>query len=105
MMKLAESKPLDAEKVERSRLAAELLENPLLLEALDAIEKEVVDSWGNCPARDKDGKEALWQLYKTAQKFRAVLAGYVETGKISADKIRRERGALESVKEMFVGSR
>lgn len=79
----------ELQETERGRQAAELLAHPLLNEALDAIEAEVVSQWGQCPARDHEGKEALWQLYKTAQKFRGVLTGYVETGKIAADKLKR----------------
>lgn len=65
----------------RAAKARELLDNSLLTEALATIEADVVRLWGDTPQRDKDGKEALWQLYKTSQKFRAVLLGYIETGK------------------------
>jgi hypothetical protein len=73
----------------RGQLSASLLENELLNEALDAIEKEVFEQWMNCPARDKEGKEALWQLAKTAQKFRAILQGYIDTGKLATDRLNR----------------
>lgn len=71
----------------RGQVSASLLENELLQEALNAIEKEVFDQWMQCPARDKEGKEALWQLAKTAQKFRGVLTGYIETGKLAAAQL------------------
>lgn len=77
------------DEVERARQAAELLAHPVLKQALAAIEAEVVTQWGQCPARDHEGKEALWQLYKTTQKFRGVLSGYVETGKIAGAKLKR----------------
>jgi hypothetical protein len=77
------------EEQTRAQRAAELLENETLKQALEAIESEVVRQWGECPARDKDGKEALWQLYKTAQKFRNLLSGYVETGKLATENLRR----------------
>jgi hypothetical protein len=77
------------EEQTRAQRAAELLENETLKQALEAIESEVVRQWGECPARDKDGKEALWQLYKTAQKFRNLLNGYVETGKLATENLRR----------------
>lgn len=67
----------------RAASARALLDNDLLKEALAAIEAEVVQAWGATPQRDKDGKEALWQLYKTSQKFRALLTGYIETGKVA----------------------
>lgn len=74
---------------ERGWKAQELLDNDVLKQALDAIEAEVVAQWGACPARDKEGKEALWQLYKTSQKFRSLLLGYVQTGKMATDNLQR----------------
>jgi hypothetical protein len=73
----------------RGQISASLLENELLKEALDAIEKEVFEQWMNCPARDKEGKETLWQLAKTAQKFRSILVGYVDTGKLASANLKR----------------
>lgn len=73
----------------RAAKAQELLDNELLCEALESIEREILDQWVECPARDKDGKEALWQLIKTARKFRGVLQGYVQTGKLAADQLKR----------------
>jgi len=69
--------------------AMSLLENELLQEALDAIDAEVMEQWIACPARDKEGKEALWQLIKTSRKFRSILTGYVETGKLATEQLKR----------------
>ncbi|MCU0298027.1 MAG: hypothetical protein MUF33_05845 [Candidatus Nanopelagicales bacterium] len=76
------------EQQTRGTEAQMLLDNRILTEALDAIEKEVFDQWMTCPARDKDGKEALWQLAKTAQKFRGILTGYIETGKLATEQMK-----------------
>ena len=73
----------------RGQAAQMLLDNELLRQALDAIESEVVDQWEKCPARDDEGKEALWQLFKTSKKFRAVLFGYVQTGKLASETLKR----------------
>jgi hypothetical protein len=72
----------------RGQVALQLLENELLNEALDAIDREVMEQWIGCPARDKEGKEALWQLIKTSRKFREVLTGYIDTGKLAAHKLK-----------------
>lgn len=83
----------------RGAEAQMLLDNRLLTEALDAIEKEVFDQWMACPARDKDGKEALWQLAKTAQKFRGILTGYLESGKLATEQMKHfeERGRIRKL--------
>jgi hypothetical protein len=69
--------------------AQELMDNELLKEALAAIEAEVIGQWEQCPARDKEGKEALWQLYKTSKKLRSVLFGYVQSGKLASENLNR----------------
>ena len=77
------------EQQTRGIRSGELLNNEILIQALAAIEAEVVDQWGNCPARDLEGKEALWQLFKTSQKFRATLLGYIESGKLATEQLKR----------------
>lgn len=66
-----------------------LLDNDLLKSALDAIEGEVLRQWEECPARDKEGRETIWLLYKTTKKFKRLLTGYVETGKLARENLRR----------------
>lgn len=74
---------------DKGQHALGLLENELLKEALAAIESEVMEQWIACPARDKEGKEALWQLIKTSRKFKDILHGYVETGKLATENLKR----------------
>ena len=38
---------------------------------------------------DKEGKEACWQLLKTAKKFRRLLEGHVQTGRLAEENLRR----------------
>lgn len=85
----------DAENAHRGQEAARLLESDVMREALGALESEIVSQWEQCPARDKEGKEALWQLLKTKKKFERLLLGYVETGKLARENLRRiEEGKL-----------
>lgn len=79
----------DFEAQVRGREAQQLLDNALLQEALKALADEVQAQWLACPARDREGKEALWQLAKTAEKFSAILTGYVQTGKLAAENLKR----------------
>lgn len=90
------------EQQTKGQISQSLLENELLNEALDAIEREVIAQWEQCPARDAEGKEALWQLYKTSKKFRNILLGYVETGKLATEQLSRfekKKGGLRSLLE------
>lgn len=76
----------DLNRATKARL---LLEDQMLQDALKAIESEVVEQWTACPARDTEGKEALWQLMKTAQKFKGILTGYVQTGQLASENMRK----------------
>ncbi len=66
----------------RGEKASQLLSDRLLQDSLDAIESEILQTWEACPVRDAEGREELWRLYKTAKKFRGVLMGAVESGKV-----------------------
>lgn len=93
-------RPIDEQT--RGQHASELLDNELLKETLAAIEAEVIAQWEQCPTRDKDGKEVLWQLYKTSKKFRAILLGYIETGKLATERLRHideRRGLLQVIRD------
>ena len=74
---------------DKAAKALSLTENELLNEALEAIDKEVMEQWVNCPSRDKEGKEALGQLIKTSRKFRSILTGYIESGKLATEQLKR----------------
>jgi hypothetical protein len=79
----------DHEDVDRARQAQELLSHPLLTQALDAIEREVFDLWANAGALKADEKEALWQHIRACRNFRALLTGYIQTGDLARDNLRR----------------
>lgn len=66
----------------RAAQAAELLENPLLVEALAAFDKEVIEAWKTSPARDQEGREKLFLMLQARQKFEAHLQSLVNTGKL-----------------------
>lgn len=85
--------------IDRAEHAQRLLTDHLLQDALKAIRDDVVRTWVECPQRDQEGKEALWQLAKTADKFEALLKGYVETGKLAQSNLKsfEERKGLRRV--------
>lgn len=68
----------------RAENAARILREPLVVEALDLIERGILSEWETCPARDLEGREQLWKYYKLAKQFRGILQGVVESGKVAA---------------------
>lgn len=85
--------------IDRAEHANRLLNDQLLQDALKAIKDEVTRTWLECPARDHEGKEALWQLAKTADKFETLLRGYIEAGKLASVNLKafEERRGLRRV--------
>lgn len=67
----------------RAQYAGQILDNPVFKDAVEVIRRETVQAWADCPARDLDGKEHLWKLYRVNEKFLSVFRGYVEAGKLA----------------------
>lgn len=77
-------------EIQRGARAAELLQDPLLAETLDTIEQEYTEQWKSSPARDVEGREKLWLMIKTAEKFRAELASVLETGQLAKRRLAQQ---------------
>jgi hypothetical protein len=87
-------KKLAADK-QRAWQAKELLGNELLQESLMALQTEIIKQWEAAPARDVEGKEHLWQLYKVAIKFKSVLTGYVQAGDFADAQLQQKQSVLD----------
>lgn len=82
----------DHKDVLRAREAQAVLDNAILREIWDGIEKEATEALVSCSMKPdaKDERDALiWHL-KMVRKQRGVLMGMVEQGKFAQHKIDRE---------------
>lgn len=68
----------------RGRSAAALLENELLNEALDAIEKKYEDGWRHSKPSGVDVREAAYLMLHVVKEFKSHLTSFVNTGKLAA---------------------
>ena len=80
--------------------ARQILNNPLVVEALDSIEAATITKWES--AASKDEREDYWRLYKVAKLFRAIFITHIETGELALEGI-RQKSWLENAKEKFLG--
>jgi tRNA C32,U32 (ribose-2'-O)-methylase TrmJ len=69
--------------IARANEARSILASPVYVDSMNKMKKEIIDTWAACPARDKDGREWLWQQYQVALKFEESLAEVLNTGKIA----------------------
>ena len=80
------------EKIARARRAAEILEDPLVVEVLAGYTERLLTAWRNTPpVGGTDKREALWYALKAAEGFQADLRAIVDEGKLAEAQIAAER--------------
>jgi len=72
-----------AELKTRGENASRILSDPLVVEALAIIERDIFEMWVVCPERDIEGKNILQQHIRNARKFRDILRGVMESGQLT----------------------
>lgn len=89
------------EALRRANQARQVFEQPIVKETLDFMEREIMEQWTGCPVRDVEAREALWRMAVTTRKFRELLRGTMESGKLAADAINRKKSSLDKAKEVI----
>ena len=83
------------EALRRANQARQVFEQPIVTETLDFMEREIMEQWMVCPVRDVEARETLWRLAVSTRKFRELLRGTMESGKIAAEQIRQKQSLKE----------
>ena len=83
------------EALRKSERAGQIYNDPLIRETLDLMEREVMEAWITCPVRDSEAREALWRMAVTTRKFRDLLRGTMESGKLAIAQIQQKKTLLE----------
>lgn len=89
-------------EVDRGQRAKQLLENPLFVEAFEAIERELVTQWKQNTALGQDGRERCFLMVTLLGQLRQHLTQHVQTGDMAAIQLRehktmRERLGMRSI--------
>ena len=85
--------------IERGRLAADVLNNPVYVEAHESIEKEITNAWRE--AKDSETREHLHRMLRCLFKVQTVLQGVMASGEIERKQVEQ----LERRKLLQFGSR
>lgn len=72
----------------RGAHAQRLLEDTLLTEAFENVEKAIHEKWANAPLSDRDGQHELLLMLKLLRDVRANLEHALADGKFAADKLK-----------------
>lgn len=87
------------EALRRANQAKQVFEQPIVQQTLDFMEKEVMEAWMACPVRDQEAREQLWRMAVTTRKFRDLLRGTMESGKLAADQIKHKQSTMDRMKQ------
>jgi hypothetical protein len=71
------------EALARAARAQRLLDDELLAEAFDTLDREYVKAWRESYARDTDARERLWQAVQIVAKVRSHLSVALNNGNIA----------------------
>lgn len=70
-------------RISRARRAAELLENPMFVDAWSAVEAEIISRWKDSPIKDKDGQQELRIMLHALRCVKAHFEQFVHDGQIA----------------------
>lgn len=71
------------DEVQRADMAQMILSSPVMKEALDRIESEILSAWELTGPRDTEAREKAWNFYLAAKKFRSTLTNFIQTGQMA----------------------
>jgi hypothetical protein len=77
-------------EIDRAGHAERLLNDELLKEAIQTIRNEIIRQWVATEHKQDKDREGFWMFAKTVDNFELLLRGYIQTGKLAADKLRIE---------------
>ena len=82
----------ETEEIQRGAEARHLLEHPMIVGALDAIEKHYELAWRQSKLGEGEVREEAFKMLHAAGLFRKLLTKYVETGTLAeASRAQKER--------------
>jgi hypothetical protein len=81
------------EEIERGRLAADVLENPVFREAFDQMRAEVVKKWRS--EKDEKVRDWLWTLDQATNRVESILTKAMQDGQIAQKQLEQQASRLE----------
>lgn len=77
-----------SDSVVRAETAQRLLQEPLFVEAMEKLEKDVSEAWARSSIRDREGQHELLLMMQTARKFKAIFAEIIATGEYEKQRLK-----------------
>jgi len=64
----------------REECAKRILEDPLFIEAFDAVKKDLMNSWSSSGSTELEARESIWLAIRLLDKIHGHLQSIIETG-------------------------
>lgn len=71
----------------RGERAQRLLEDPLVVEAFEAIEQKILEGWRESRAEEREQRENAYVMHRLLQSFREHFAAHVRTGELARTEL------------------
>ena len=79
------------ETLRRAQQAREILDHPLVAEALTAMRRTIVELWEKSPIGEREQREMLYFQQCAIADFEAVFKGMIQDGQMADHRIRQAR--------------
>lgn len=76
--------------IARAKQAEQIVNDPLVIEILDALERKWLDAIVSSPVDDTEGREGAYRMLKSMQQFRGAFVSIMDDGKIAAAELERK---------------
>jgi hypothetical protein len=72
------------EIIARAKNAEQIINDPLVAETLDALERKWIDAIMQSPVEDAEGRELSYRMYQALRQFRAEFVAMVGDGVVAS---------------------
>lgn len=74
-------------EIRRAERARVFQEDPIFRDAWNECDARLMELWRETALNDSEGREHIWRMLRAMAAIKAVMGGYVETGKIAAQRL------------------
>lgn len=75
--------------IARATHAQQIIDDPLVVETLDAIERKWIDAVMTSPVADAEGRELAYRMFKAVQQFRDEFKAMIADGQVAAANVKK----------------
>lgn len=84
-----------SKELERGRLAADVLENAVYVDAMQQLQTEIVTKWQ--AEKDEKQRDWLWSMMQASKRLEKLLTDTMQTGQMRAKSLELQRSRAERV--------